>query len=364
MKIGALKRSNTILVFAILIMVMLYFGSSLLIPLTFAIFLSTLILPITNLLETKLGFGRLTSSFVSTLIVFIGLGAILFLMLHQVNIFLRELIATQGVIVDFVKGLQDDIAATTGFTLTQQEQLLKESLTDIIDLTQRHLTGFLTNIFELIFQFLLILIYIFLLLLNRDKFVEFLMMYKKDEKKQETLDVISKTSKIAHNYLWGRVKVMALLAIMYFIVFTAYDLKYSGLLILFGALITIIPYLGPFLSGLFPIIVMLVFGDSTLEIVSFISIVIVVQLIESYVLEPAIIGAEVEQSPLFVIIAVFMGGMLWGPAGLILFVPIFAILKIIFDNTRELRPVGYLMGYERKGSKENMFEKLIKKVKF
>jgi predicted PurR-regulated permease PerM len=48
----------------------------------------------------------------------------------------------------------------------------------------------------------------------------------------------------------------------------------------------------------------------------------IIQLIESYVLEPVIIGSEVQQSPLFVIIAIILGGAIWGAAGLILFVPI------------------------------------------
>lgn len=363
MKIQAIKKANTILVFSILVTAGLYFGASMLIPFAFAVFLSTLILPFTRLLENKLGFGKLTSAFLSTLVVFIALGLLMFLMVHQVNIFLKELIATKDTILEFVKGLQESIAVSTGFTLAQQEQLLRDSLSDILNLTQRYLTDFVTNIFELILKFLIVLIYIFLLLLNRDKLVEFLMMYRKDEQKEKTLEIIRKTSKIAHNYLWGRVKVMTLLAIMYFIVFTAYDLRYSGLLILFGALITIIPYLGPFISGLFPILVMIVFGDSSLEIISFAVIVIIVQLIESYVLEPAIIGAEVQQSPLFVIIAIFLGGLVWGGAGLILFVPIFAILKILFDSTPSLKPVGYLMGYDRKGAKETFFENFMKKLR-
>ncbi|HSI70524.1 MAG TPA: AI-2E family transporter, partial [Gillisia sp.] len=98
-------------------------------------------------------------------------------------------------------------------------------------------------------------------------------------------------------------------------------------------------------------------------IIIFIILVIIIQLIESYVLEPVIIGSEVQQSPLFVIIAIILGGALWGAAGLILFVPIFGILKIIFDHNRELKPLGFLIGYERPGAGEDFFEKLKRKIK-
>lgn len=48
-------------------------------------------------------------------------------------------------------------------------------------------------------------------------------------------------------------------------------------------------------------------------------IIIVEQLIESYVLEPLIIGHEVRINPLSVIIAIVLGGMVWGLAGMVTF---------------------------------------------
>ncbi len=241
--------------------------------------------------------------------------------------------------------------------------MLKDRSEGIINTIQKFLTSFLSNISNVVLKFLLVLIYLFLLLLNRNKFVDFLMMYVSEENKEETKEVIKKTSRVAHHYLWGRIQVMAALSIMYLITFISYGLEHTGLLVLFGALITVIPYLGPLLSGVLPMLFMLVFSNNPVEIISFVIIVFVIQLIESYVLEPVVIGSEVQQSPLSVIIAILIGGMIWGPAGLILFVPIFAIAKIIFDHTEELKPVGFLLGYERPGSGEGLIDKLMKKFK-
>lgn len=358
MEISKLKKANQILIFVLILISILYFGASVLIPITFAIFLAALVLPLTHLLEQKMGLGKLLSSFISTFVIFVGLGFILFLMIQQLNIVLRELVETQEQITHFIWELQKEIAEETQFSLADQEEMFNQSLSNIFTISQHYLTNLLSNIFNLLFHFLIIHIYVLLLLANRDKFVEFLMFYVPNGKKEKTLTIIEKTSKISHKYLWGRVQVMSLLAIMYFITFTAYDLPFSGVLIFFGAIITVIPYLGPFLSGLLPILVMMIFGDSVMEIVSFTLIVLVIQLIESYVLEPIVIGAEIQQSPLFVIVAVFVGGLLWGAAGLILFVPIFSILKIIFDNSEHLKPVGFLMGYETSGKEKGFASKL------
>jgi predicted PurR-regulated permease PerM len=70
------------------------------------------------------------------------------------------------------------------------------------------------------------------------------------------------------------------------------------------------------------------------------------------VLEPLILGKEVKLNPLVVIVAIVVGGIMWGLAGMILFVPIFAMVKIISLNHSGLKPIGFLLGQrERKNSK-------------
>jgi predicted PurR-regulated permease PerM len=137
---------------------------------------------------------------------------------------------------------------------------------------------------------------------------------------------------------------MAMLAVMYYVAFTAFNLPYAGLLIIFGTLITIIPYLGPFVSGFMPIIFSFIFFDSLQNVVLFTALIITIQLIESYVLEPLVIGKEVRLNPLLVILAVIMGGLIWGIAGMVLFVPLFAMIKIISNYSEGLEPIAFLFG--------------------
>ena len=171
-----------------------------------------------------------------------------------------------------------------------------------------------------------------------------MLKYNTGENEARAISIIEKSSGVIYAYLWGRLKVMTLLAIMYVLTFWYFDIPYALLLTLFGALITIIPYIGPFISGLLPILFIIVFGRDFTEIVIFSSIILVIQLIESYVLEPIIIGSEVKLSPLSVILAIIIGGAVWGLAGMILFVPIFAIIRIGSANTPSLKPLASLMG--------------------
>lgn len=363
MVIRNLRKTNTALIFIFLVIAALYLGASILVPITFAIFFATLVLPVSNFLERKAGWGRILSSFISTFLLMVGVGVVFFFLIQQLGIFMNDLVERKDEIQDYLVLIRNEIMNSTGFTLEQQEEMFRDRLSQILQFTQKFVSGMLTGVLGMVLKFLLILIYVFLFLVNRDKFEKFIMSYVEQDQKEEADLILKDTKKVAHKYLWGRIQVMLILGVMYLITFTAFGLEHTALLVIFGVIITIIPYIGPFVSGLLPILFMIVFGGTSTEIILFSIIVLIIQLIESYVLEPLIIGAEVKQSPLFIIIAIILGGAIWGAAGLILFVPIFGILKIFFDHTRELKPLGYLIGYERDGSDAKAGEGIFTQIK-
>lgn len=363
MQKSKLQKINSILLFCFLLIIGLYFGSSFLIPLTFGIFFTTLVLPICKFFESKLNLGRIFASFISTFILFLVVGGLVFLLFSQLNLFINDLLENEDAIFSFVDKIQKQIVDSTGFTLEQQKEMFNERIYGLIQEVQKHLTNVFEGFINILLSFLLTLIYVFLLLINREKFVDFLMKYVSEKKKENVKLILKKSKNVANRYLWGRVKVMILLGIMYSLIFFAYDLEYAALLLVFGVLVTIIPYIGPLLSGLLPVLFMLVTSQNPTEIISFTILVLIIQLIESYVLEPLLIGSEVKQSPLFVIIAIVLGGAIWGFAGLILFVPLFGVMKIIFDHTPELKPVGFLIGYEEGTTKLNFLAQIKNKMK-
>lgn len=359
MLIKKLQKINAILLFIFLVILALYYGASILIPFVFASFFAALLVPLSNWIEDK-GCGRLLSSFLSTSLLFLVIGIVFYFIFRQLGFFITDLVERKEELMNYVLLIQKEISST-GFTVKEQDEMILNRLSGIFDYVNTFLSGVLSMISTIVIKFLLVLIYVFLLLINRDKFVQFLMMYTSEAKKEETYIIIKKSRRIAFKYLFGRLQVMVLLGIMYTVTFLGFGLEHSLLLILFGVVITIIPYIGPFISGMLPVLFMVLFGGSYVEIVIFSGLVLIIQLIESYVLEPILIGSEVQQSPLFVIVAIVIGGAVWGISGLILFVPIFGIIKIIFDHSTDLKPVGFLIGYDRPGAKKTYIEKITDK---
>ncbi len=342
-----LKKINTILFFIILIFAILHFGAPFLIPLLFGILLAFLMTPFCNFLES-IGINRVIASVISTLVVFIVVGAILFLFVYQMNSFVSEISSFRNELLSFINNIRDQIASVTSISLEDQAIYLKDRSDQLLNTIENRVTQFAGNIINALFGLLLVLLYVILLLLFRGKIYEFIMMYIPEEKRNDSQEVLNKISKVAFRYLWGRAQVMILLAIMYYITFSIFDLPYAGLLIIFGTLITIVPYFGPFVSGLLPIVVSFIFFAGLHKVLLFMVVIITIQLLESYVLEPLIIGKEVKLNPLVVIIAVVAGGAVWGIAGMVLFVPLFAIFQIISRNSAGLEPIGYLLGNSRK----------------
>lgn len=342
-----LQKANSIFILGFAVLATLYFGAGFLIPLTFAAFLAALMRPVNTVLE-KAGLHNLLASFISTLLVFIVVGGLSFLLFYQLKVFADDLPQIKKEVGEFLGSMQESLSSVTGLSPEEQKEIISKRSDTLLNSIEKQLTLALGGLVSASLKFFLVLIYLFLLLLNRRKFVNFLLLYLPGRKKEKARILLRKTGKVAQDYLWGRIKVMSILAAMYIATFLIFDVRYALLLTIFGALVTIIPYIGPFVSGVLPVVFVIVFGKSFTEILLFAGVILVIQLIESYILEPVIIGSEVQLSPLAVIIAIVIGGIVWGIAGMILFVPIFAIIKILSDYTQSLRPVGYLLGNSSK----------------
>ncbi len=342
-----LTKIIKILLLILVVFAFLYVGSSFLIPFIFGIFFALLMTPLSNVLE-RAKIGRTIASLISTLVVFIIAGSFLFLFIYQMNQFVSNITSVREEVQSFLKGIQEQIESLTSLTAEEQNKIWQQRSEEWLKNIEPVVTNFFGDILNTMISFLLVLVYMFLLLLYRGKISDFIMMYTRENKKEHINKIVHKISKVVHHYLLGRVKVMFILGIMYYVTFLIFDLPYAILLTIFGALITVIPYIGPLISGILPILFSVLFFDNLEKILLFSILIVIEQLIESYVLEPLILGKEVQLNPLVVIVAVVIGGMFWGLAGMILFVPIFAMFKIISNNSPGLEPVGFLLGSYKK----------------
>jgi predicted PurR-regulated permease PerM len=341
LKAPKLDRTNKILLFAILISIILYFGKEFFVLITFSGLLAMLMTPVSNKLENR-GISRVFSSLISVLILIAVISAIVVLLSAQINNIGKELPQIQSRFEELVADIQVWISNNLGISTEQ----LKDHANGALGNAGSILTGVVKGTISFIGRFILVLVFTFLFVLQRDKYENFVVMLSPEDKRDETNEMINKISKIAQQYLTGRIVAAFIIGILYIIGFSIIGLKDGLILSAIAALVTIIPYVGALLGGLIPFF--MTFINGTLEQSLWVVIIIsLVNIIDHYFIEPYIVGGSVSISPFFTILILILGGVIWGLAGIILFLPLLGILKIIFENVEGLQPYAYLIGDQR-----------------
>jgi predicted PurR-regulated permease PerM len=120
--------------------------------------------------------------------------------------------------------------------------------------------------------------------------------------------------------------------------------------ILCGSL-EIVPFVGNLAGSLITIVMSLAQGAGMEMVIGIVITYSIVQFVQSYILEPLIVGRVVNLHPMFTIIGIVAGEFIWGIAGMVLAIPLLGITKIVCDQIEPLQPYGFLLGDERKSSR-------------
>jgi AI-2 transport protein TqsA len=104
-----------------------------------------------------------------------------------------------------------------------------------------------------------------------------------------------------------------------------------------------IPQIGGVLSVGLPTLFLLLQFNSVGWALFVASLNMAVQFIIGNVVEPEVMGEQLDLSPMFVLLSLIFWGWLWGPWGMVLAVPITATIRIVCENVQPLRPIAVLM---------------------
>jgi predicted PurR-regulated permease PerM len=340
----SINRVNAGLLLAVLAAVILYYGRIFLIPFTFGILLAMLLLPVSRKLE-QWGVGRVWSVWLCIWLIPVGLAGGVLLISAQLNTFLQDLPQIQKKIQQLIDSLQAWVQARFGMDPGQQISMVKKNIGQVGQSTQQSIKSAFLGTLGGIGTMGLILVYVFFLLWKREKYEKFFLKLSSEENRPQVADMLSKSTQVASEYLGGRLVSMLALAIIYGIGFSVIGLKNALLLALVAVIPTIIPYLGPVIGGFFPLAMALTSGEPGM-VLSVLIVLVVAQVIDNYFIEPFVLGANLDLSPFVTIVSIVIGEMLWGIAGMILFIPMVAVLKIFFDHIPRLHPYAYLLGEE------------------
>lgn len=338
------RFSLTLLSLAILCVGLIY-GKDIILPLLFAVLLSTLLLPLTNFLSRK-GLHRIFSIVLPVLLTLIVIGGVLYFLSTQVINFLDDAPALKERASEVSTSFQKWININTHITVRKQNEYIKETVEDIKDsgpqlvgLTFGSLTGILTYI-------ILLPIYTFLMLYYRKMIKSFLIGVFKNGSETKVREVLTESSTIAQQYVTGLMIETTIVFTLNSIGFLILGIKYAIFLALLAALLNLIPFVGMLVANVFCMLVTLVSSDDVRNVLWVGIVLAVVQFIDNNFGMPLIVGNKVRINALVTIVGVLVGGVLCGIPGMFLAIPALAVLKVIFDKVPELNAWGVLLGDE------------------
>ena len=149
-------------------------------------------------------------------------------------------------------------------------------------------------------------------------------------------EYIDSTNKIFFKFISSQVIDGIIVGILVTIAMSIIGVKYAILLGFMIGLFNIIPYFGAIIAVAISILITLITGGISQTLIMAI-VVIVLQQIDSNIINPKIIGNSLEISPLLVIFAVTVGGAYFGVLGMFLAVPVAAVLKILINDWLEFK---------------------------
>ncbi len=168
---------------------------------------------------------------------------------------------------------------------------------------------------------------------------------------RDHIDTVSRlareSSDVLGGFLRGQFLVMIILGVMYGVGLWAVGLDLGILIGIIAGLFTFVPYLGPTSGVVLGVLAALMQYGDWKHVAGVLAVFGIGQLIESYWLTPKLVGDRIGLHPVAVIFAVLAGGQLFGFLGMLLALPMAAVVNVLLRYAHERYTQSHLYAGER-----------------
>ena len=141
---------------------------------------------------------------------------------------------------------------------------------------------------------------------------------------------------IMYKYIYCQLLDMCIVSVIAFVVLAVMDVKYAPILAIFIGISNLVPYFGAIVACALTCI-LTAFTASPTKAIIVAALLIVIQQIDANVIQPRIVKNALKVKPFWVLCAVLIGGGLFGMLGIILAVPVMALVKVIADDAYDYK---------------------------
>ncbi|GLX67814.1 AI-2E family transporter [Paenibacillus glycanilyticus] len=221
---------------------------------------------------------------------------------------------------------------------------LTNKLTGSLDTLLNSVVGSVRGIFNLIMNFFFLLglvpFMIYYLLSEGDKFPGLILRMLPERYHREASGALKEIDASIGSFILSKVLTSLLIGLLTFIGYLLIDLPYPLLLGLIAAITNFIPYIGPLIAFIPTAVVGLTVSPMTVLLIGV--ILVVSNQIEANLIGPRIIGKQMNVHPFTVMLLVIGASSIIGAFGMIIVVPVYAIIKIIATRVYEFRKNNHI----------------------
>lgn len=329
---------------AFLLFAILVFAKPILIPLSIALLISFILLPLAKKFE-KWKIGKTLAAFLSIFAVILILGGVTTFFSTQIINVAQEFTHFQDKIINAFA----DVTLFINNHVSFMENLGKDELFNRMKVWLTDSTGVLvsktvSNTATFMAGLLATIVFTFLFLIYRDGLTKAFLAFSLEENRKRVLKMFKSVQMVGQKYLFGMVILTVIIGLANSIGLLIIGIDNPFLFGFLGAALAIIPYIGTTMGAIIPVIYAFVSYDSIWTAVAVAILFWAVQLVSDNFLTPRIVGGSLKINALTAILSLFIGAAVWGLAGMILFLPFAAMLKVVCEEFEELKPIALIIG--------------------
>jgi predicted PurR-regulated permease PerM len=334
---------RSLLEYAVLGSVLLYFGKALFVPLSFSLLISFLLYPVCRWME-RMGLHRNLAIVISVGGVTLLLVAILDLLVLQMIGFYHEWEAIRTKLLESIGQLSGFLTERFGLSAARQTELLKNLIRDSGNRAFSLLQSTAYFFSEAVFALVLIPIFSALILVYREMLAEVLYRLFPGKKRETLHEILVETIHAYYNFIKGMLLVYLIVGMLNSLGLWIIGVPHPFLFGFIASILTFIPYVGILVASLLPIFISWITFNSILYPIYVVLVFSIVQILEAYIIFPFAVGGSLKINTLVIMVMILAGGILWGGAGMILFIPFVSIAKLVADRTEGLETLALLLG--------------------
>lgn len=149
----------------------------------------------------------------------------------------------------------------------------------------------------------------------------------------KTIEITHRSSDTFGKFLSGKILDSLIIGILTFFVLTVFKMPFTLLVSVIVGITNIIPFFGPFI-GAIPSVIIILF-ISPIKALWFLLIIFVIQQIDGNIIGPKILGDSIGISAFWILFSILVAGKFLGLVGMIIGVPLFAVIYSIIKEIVE-----------------------------